>query len=239
MASPVLAIAAMASLVGCGRVGFDPSASFADGEVANDPSLRVWLPFDSSDLLRDRVGGALVPCIGSCPTAAADTRGQISAFDGGACLELPSLVGFRGSELTVAVWVRTNTAKPMSLMGKAYNGASSSLNTFELWLDGTAAHAHATAGSFNSRTPATDYAPGRWYHLAGRWTLGKVELIVDGTTTKMTNVPAALAYSGDPVRVACDQDNGTIQQHVEGALDELRIYDRALSDAEIQSLAQP
>ena len=38
-----------------------------------------------------------------------------------------------------------------------------------------------------------------------------------------------------PVLIGCD-DNGTLQEHYQGMLDELRVYKRALTEAEIQNL---
>ena len=79
--------------------------------------------------------------------------------------------------------------------------------------------------------------PDRWYHVAFRQDLdaGRLAVFMDGRELLSTMLHATPATNNSPLRLG----HSEIQHHASftGAMDELRIYSRALSDAEIQDLA--
>ena len=46
-----------------------------------------------------------------------------------------------------------------------------------------------------------------------------------------------MACASDPFRIGCDMDGGVILSYYGGSLDDVRLYDRPLSAAEIATLA--
>jgi hypothetical protein len=79
--------------------------------------------------------------------------------------------------------------------------------------------------------------PYRWYHVAFRQDLdaGRLAVFMGGSELLSTMLQATPATNNSPLRLG----HSEIQHHASftGAMDELRIYSRALSDAEIQDLA--
>lgn len=80
--------------------------------------------------------------------------------------------------------------------------------------------------------------PGRWYHLTGvrDAQAGTLELFVDGKQVDSKNACSAGESSGNTV-IGRGQYGGQNVDFLRGDVDDVRIYDRALSDAEIAELA--
>jgi len=96
-----------------------------------------------------------------------------------------------------------------------------------------------TGGSFGLTSSIV--MPGAmWVHLA---------LVYDGSWIRLWqngSMAIGTMRSGGPLRfdtsdivLGADVDTGAVTLHLDGRLDEVRIYDRTLSDAEISMLASP
>jgi hypothetical protein len=59
---------------------------------------------------------------------------------------------------------------------------------------------------------------------------------IDGVPSGSDTQSTPLAYDANAMKIGCD-DNVGISEVFDGVLDELQIYDRALSDAELAELA--
>ncbi len=97
----------------------------------------------------------------------------------------------------------------------------------------------ACAGATTSGT----YAPGSWYHVAATIdrTNGIVKLYVNGTqdgTSSYTKNAAIYEYNQMQWRIGIAQPGaGTYRWCADGIIDDARIYNKALSDAEVAYLA--
>ncbi|MFI9202102.1 exo-alpha-sialidase [Streptomyces sp. NPDC053048] len=92
-----------------------------------------------------------------------------------------------------------------------------------------------TAGPGPSRTAtvrsAGAYADGRWHRLALRRSGGRLTLTVDGTSTSVPGVPGTVSRnSAFGVHLGQKPDG---RSFLTGDLDEVRVYARALTDAEL------
>ncbi|MFI6927777.1 LamG-like jellyroll fold domain-containing protein [Nonomuraea spiralis] len=81
---------------------------------------------------------------------------------------------------------------------------------------------------------------GRWTHLAGVYdaAAGKIRLYVDG----LLNAEAAFTSTWDAagsVEIGRTKVNGSFNSYFKGTIDDVRVFDRALTVAEIQALASP
>jgi sialidase-1 len=75
------------------------------------------------------------------------------------------------------------------------------------------------------------YSDGRWHHLALRRGGGRLTLFVDGTTVGAPDVPGSVSRnSAFGVHIGQRMDG---RAFFTGAVDEVRVWDRALTDAEI------
>jgi hypothetical protein len=96
--------------------------------------------------------------------------------------------------------------------------------------------APATGGTF-AGTPATIYGTSAvpansWTHLAATYDGAMVRLYVNGVQVSSHAQTGAISSSANPVQIGGDTIYG---QYFQGRIDEVRIYNRALSQAEIQT----
>ena len=79
------------------------------------------------------------------------------------------------------------------------------------------------------------WAAGSWHHLAGTFDGTTKRLYLDGVLVG-TQASGPPEYDGAPVWVGAD-DNSGLALPLDGAADDLRLYSRRLSSAEIATLA--
>ncbi|MEV0219753.1 sialidase family protein [Streptomyces sp. NPDC050704] len=75
------------------------------------------------------------------------------------------------------------------------------------------------------------YNDGQWHHLALRRGGGQLTLFIDGTAASTADVPGSVSRNS-PFGVHIGQKLDS-RAHFTGAIDDVRVYDRALSDAEV------
>jgi uncharacterized protein len=256
LASIALAISVLA-VASCGRVGFDfLSALDADGgdgdgapapDAMLDPDLVAWYPLDG-----DLAGGAPnvasarhdAACTPVCPLSTTGRIGGAAAFDGStAALSVADDPELRLADGTVALWMRLARlpaqGQYMVVVGKVFGQGLQ--NSWEIYLVGGGgqsvnlfAGGDAAGGTQDVSMPWTTPLE-TWTHLAMTWSAGTVVLYVDGTSRGQSAF--STAYDAGPVFIGADRDGGVVQAHVEGALDDVRIYRRALAANEVAALA--
>lgn len=75
------------------------------------------------------------------------------------------------------------------------------------------------------------YNDGQWHHLALRRGGGQLTLFIDGSPISTADVPGSVSRNG-PFGVHVGQKLDS-RAHFTGAIDDVRVYDRALSDTEL------
>lgn len=148
--------------------------------------------------------------------------------------ELPLGAG----DFTASLWFRYTAAageQPLLWMG----GVGTTQP--QVWLRGEPASGRvrglitaregATAVRTASVSSAGAYNDGRWHHLALRRGEGRLTLFVDGTATQAPDVPGSVSRNS-PFGVHIGQRmDGRV--FFTGAIDDVRVWDRALTDEEI------
>ena len=138
----------------------------------------------------------------------------------------------RSSELTVAIWVNSRVIPGSglkSIVSKDTNyefhlNSSGRINW--LWND-----ALGTTREFDSTTVlATD----TWYHVAMTYESGNQVIYLDGVAVGTRNYTGDLSVNDLPLQVG--QDQNFPDRFWDGSLDELRIFDQALSGSEVQAV---
>ena len=87
-------------------------------------------------------------------------------------------------------------------------------------------------------TVATDLpSPGSWHHVAGTYNGSVLAIYVDGQLAAQQSASGPLALTTDPLNIA-SKPSGNVFTRFNGNLDDVRIYGRALSAAEIAQLYQ-
>ncbi|MCR3726893.1 sialidase-1 [Streptomyces umbrinus] len=141
-------------------------------------------------------------------------------------------------DFTASLWFRytaTTGEQPLLWMG-GVGGTQP-----QVWLRGEPASGRLQglitvrdgAGAPRSASVRTTgaYNDGQWHHLALRRGGGQLTLFIDGTAISTADVPGSVSRNA-PFGVHIGQKLDS-RAHFTGAIDDVRVYDRALSDAEL------
>jgi len=135
-------------------------------------------------------------------------------------------------QITIAAWVKTNDAgnsqfNPFVTKGdRTYGLKHHSQNSIEFVIYDKfwqVTH-YPVDGSFN----------GVWHHLAGTYDGNKLKLYIDGTLEVTTAYAGSIASSAANLNIATNSEES--DRFYNGAMDDVRIYNYALSEGEITAL---
>ncbi|MGP3927980.1 exo-alpha-sialidase [Streptomyces sp. 8N616] len=146
-------------------------------------------------------------------------------------------------DFTASLWFRysaTDGDQPYLWMGGV------GTRNPQVWVRGEPDRGRVTAlmTTVNGAAPAATaavrttqpYNDGQWHHLALRRTDGQLHLTVDGVDTVAPDVPGTVSRSSTfGVHVGQKADS---RGWLTGSLDEVRVYSRALSDAELERVRE-
>ena len=230
------------------------AGSEADSDSgAPDPlaeGLVVHLPLDD-----DFAGGVAIDVSGNelhaqcdaCPTSVQGRVGSAAGFSSDAVLVIADDPLLRPQDaFSVSVWVLDADPQSMQtqfIVGKVLSGI---YDTFQLSTSiGPMGNADdelvwritdaAAIGSNHELYVPNPLDPDVWHHLVGVWSGATATLYLDGAAIGEVDAPAA-AYDAGAFVVGADDNDGYLY-FWRGAIDEVRFYDRALSEAEIVQLA--
>lgn len=204
-------------------------------------SLQIWLPLNGN--LKNKGCGDL--------TISSGTAQYLDTGKIGKCLNMGSRIMFRSTALSnitnenfsVAFWVRTDTSSTLTgnwvdILGiQDLNSNKSGTGTFRFeacygsYLRACSWHDNDNYNTTNgSVTCVPDSEKGKWHHICVTMSGGKTKTYRDGTNI------------GEQTTVAGGYFNGVFYigetNAIAGGINDVRIYDHALSVAEIKELAK-
>lgn len=244
-------------LVGCGRVGFgEASFDAADGpqllvdvaplDAAFPSGLVAWFPLDdqAATSVVDVVSGFGGMCTGSeCATQVAGHRGTAFGFDGDDdCIQVPNMGQFGQAQLTLSVWIRQDTIDVCTPVAKPAENVSTTANTWQIETTTNNeiefSTTHGGSGNMTMSTPVNTLVVGQWQHVAATYDGAMKRLYVNGAQVATDAETLALTYGVQPMWIGCDVNSGNqAAQNFAGAIDEVQLYNRALTLPEVQALA--
>jgi arylsulfatase A-like enzyme len=218
-----------------------PATSSATVTVVASPADEWWLPLDEAagNTVTDATGKATTTTNSLSSRWTPGRFGSALNFNGAAGEHL-NLTGFTGitgtAARTVSAWVKTTGTGqyPIIAWGPNSNG-----NKWTFLAQNGHLRIEVTGGFREGSTLVND---GQWHHVAATFTndgtpdVLDVQLYIDGVqeTTFTAQTARALATTASiDVRVGSDVQDRLFN----GSLDEIRIFPRALSPAEISALA--
>ena len=186
------------------------------------------------------------------PTYVTGTHGQAIALNGttqyASVAHNASLATITtANAVTMAAWIRPGVVATQNLISKSVNG---SVNGYELCLStsGALPSSQRMFVRFNQQTSGDTYRVnsttqyngliGTWIHVAATYDGATIKLYVNGVLE--SSLPAAITIASNTLPLAIGAQvnaTGTASRWFQGALDEARLYDRALSAEEIAALA--
>ncbi|MFK8030204.1 MAG: LamG-like jellyroll fold domain-containing protein, partial [Gammaproteobacteria bacterium] len=225
---------------GLNGLTFTPNASFI-GEV----NLTVTTSL-SADLiaLYDFESGALDSSAGQnhpgTPSGDASivtdaTRGNVLSLDGnGDFIEVPGLLG-EPENLTIAAWIDLTSLDSSGAMVASLGGSP----TLFLATDGRLTGFYETGGTTFTVVSTESVLNTGWRHVAMTIDTDTQEMsiFIDGVAVGTVAATQPIEYDGDPNTFIGREGSGGSDFDFGGQIDDLAVYDRALSTDEIEILA--
>ncbi len=128
--------------------------------------------------------------------------------------------------ITISLWIKPDSTTSTGTLISQY----SSNNGFKIYLD-------AGKPCFmlqNKKACADDAISDEWHHVVGRWREGEVvKIIVDDKEKEGESLNASITVPDETLFVGSQDDTTGFYT---GAIDDLRMWDRSLTDAEVNRL---
>jgi len=197
-------------------------------------SLRVWLPLNG-DLRNNGLSDVTV----TNSNATVDTAGKIGScysFNGSANLSATGYTDF-GNTYTVSLWFYCTSISSNRAFICTRNATGAGFSLFlisgKLRIDSGVVNSTATQWTTNYTAPLNT-----WHHLTIIRNGGDVSYYVDGVFQEVKTITYSGNY-GNVVTIGCSQANGsTIGNYFAGRMNDVRIYDHALSPKEVKLISQ-
>jgi hypothetical protein len=217
-----------AGLDGDAALGADADADADAGCLAHAPGLVSWWRAEGD--LTDHVGsndGASGTQNGAKAVVfAAGEVGQAFALGAKGYVQVPNATSLQiTTAITMEAWIYATTFGGRVVDKITAGGADGyMLDTYQSKL-------RIIIGASTVSSPAT-LALGRWIHVAGTWDGATARVYVDGVAVASTPAPT-LPSNTLALRIGGDSTGGN---RFDGLIDEVAVYDRALSAAEIADI---
>jgi hypothetical protein len=164
-------------------------------------------------------------------------RGTALALGGSAWMSVPASSRYDSTlGLTLSVWFFWAQSTNASQVIMARQRGTAWQNAFWLGMDGNRLHFSVEDQGLNVPVPS-----GRWVHVAGTYDGARVILYLDGVEAGRAGVSARPAGGARGISVGADINGADATAGTSmfvGRLDEVAIYDRALTAAEVGTLAE-
>jgi hypothetical protein len=228
--------------------GGSGGTSSSSGGSTLDEGLIVYLPLEDDFAAMggslDESGNDLHAQCDACPTSVPGRVGMAAGFDADAVLYVADAPLLRPADaFSLSIWALD--ADPASgvtqfLVGKVIYDV---YNTFQIstaleevsGVDEMVWRLTADVSTNHEVYFANPLEPLEWHHLAGVWDGRTSTLYLDGEAVASVAAPA-VGYDAGPFTVGADNNDGFLYWY-RGTLDEVRFYDRALTDDEVVALA--
>lgn len=228
------------ALVGCGRYEFDATASDAAAfrvphcwSFEDDPSDGV-----SADPAALDVVATCTP--GSCPQHVVGKHGMGLGFEGAQFARIPHRPELDLPDaFTVSMWV-TNSDPSVDrvVAAKPLGAADRDSWLFIHWATNNTCYETTISNGALENVCRTDpMAIDTWYHLAGTWDGETKRLYINGELAgEMVGTPPV--FGTNDIMLGGDANAGALAYPWHGRLDELCVFDHALTGADIAALAE-
>ena len=201
---------------------------------AQSPELVAAYAFDegAGTTLQDFSGNGNSGTLSGGATWTAGYSGTAAAFDGATGkISLPSTLDISALPFTLETWVRPANYASWHVIFSKRNSYAQTGMRFDVGLASGTGRIYVTTGG---GTVTSTYAPplNLWTHLAVVASTAGTQLFVNGTLQQTMGAITLGTAAGAAVNIGRTGDN---DDPFAGAIDDLRLYKRALSLSEIQS----
>lgn len=211
---------------------------------ANNTGLVGYWPMDATDVSGTTIysRGGVVPNSGAMTgtTNASGIKKQARNFNGTSNVILVSKDTDQGSldltqQVTMSAWIYpTSTQTPMTVMEKDYDYKGYALYI----LNGNHLHADVFNGSGTTIAEGGTIKQNQWNFVAGTYDGTNIRAYVDGVQVGIAAGPSSIGIPNVSLRFGAwfNLGSGLPERFFKGRMDEVRLYNRALSAQEIANL---
>jgi parallel beta-helix repeat protein len=154
----------------------------------------------------------------------------------------PTLDGMNA--LTLTAWVQTARTDAAAYVVNKYfhNDGNAWTDSFYLRLDnaGLVDFGYNPGDAYVIKISSTSISDNSWYHIAGVYTGLKGSIYIEGNEVALSrddpDPGGAINDSDEDLLMGCANDAGDLGYFFNGTIDDMRIYNRALSPEEIQQI---
>jgi hypothetical protein len=214
--------------------GLERSGHYSIGAYRGDPNLVAFYPNDQEDWSEYGNNGTSIPNVGKIPGRAGPWA---LSFDGRQYISVPGsgVLNAKNSVTVMGLFnISASSADKVGVEKRAPNGqfayrllaTKQPTNTW-LWRF----EIHDSVDQLRSIEAPVAYAAisDKWHHVAGLYDGGYLRLYVDGREANSIRAPGTILSSTDPLEIG--RRDGSA--YYKGFIDELKIYDRAVSANEV------
>ena len=144
-----------------------------------------------------------------------------------------------GDNLTVSAWVKLRASGSSSpgaeILSKTFFGGSPFIS-YGLEVDATAFRFSIGTSSFLNILSSTTYALHVWYHVVGTYDKQNMRIFIDGVQTNSASQTGTIVYAAQPLAIGTWYPGIGTGNQLNGQLDDIRIYSRALTAGEVRQL---
>jgi hypothetical protein len=163
--------------------------------------------------------------------------GQALKFDGtSSYVNIPASASLTSTNtMTVSAWVKTASSSPYILaMDPGCAKSTTHCGPYSL---STINGGRFTINNFTGVVidSSVSIADGKWHHVVGTYDKVNAKIFVDGVQTGSTAYSNSISGTSLPIRIGGD-DRTPVGNFFPGTIDDVRIYNRALSASEVQAL---
>ena len=223
-------------------------ANAAQGFAADTPQkglLASWT-FDTidDDQIHDESGGRVNAAVVGKPKSAEGVSGRSLQLDGRhdyVVVEDKDALDFSEATFSVTAWVNVYALQGDQQMIVAKNVYSANQREWGLMVDADRRFRFylRSQGRWNTVESQTEPELGHWYHVAVTIDAGKACMYVNGECEGQANLGASIPNTPAPLTFGAVNDGGRVWQTFCGAIDEVRLYRRALKAEEVATMYFP
>jgi hypothetical protein len=145
--------------------------------------------------------------------------------------------------LTIMAWIKTGSSNYMGVINKYVHNSGNNLHdSYCLKIsDGGAVYfQYAPGDAYVIKVSNATVADDLWHHIVGVYTGAEGSIYIDGNEVSLSrddfDPGGGLNNTSEVLRIGCSNNNGSLNEFFAGTIDDVRIYDKALSNEGIKEL---
>ena len=235
------ACGAMTSITVSATTGWEYKQFIATTSSTTDLTMIIRSLADTPTQNRVQIDNLVVSRINPLNTTGYDGSGALE-FDGvdDHVLIANADTDFSNKNMTIEAWVKVNTHS--SSKGIVTQSTADSANPYfcfsldKIFYSGDVVpkfrtgFSNGTSGEYKNVNSVKNYTLGAWHHLAGTFNGTHVSLYMDGEFQDARTMTGSICNEGTDTKIG---QSGTSSNYFNGSIDEIKLYDRALSPEQI------